>query len=122
MTKHNILAWAVLAIVALSCRVATADLIAHYKFDGDPTEEVDNNFNEGIEDGDATPTGPNTGFDGTGEAYEFAGAGHIIVPIDLGPEQYPDLTVTMWVKPDESIINSPGLYKTFGHDDGGRYT
>ena len=25
----------------------------------------------------------------------------------------------MWVKPDESIVDAPGLYKTFGHDDGG---
>jgi hypothetical protein len=118
VTRLTYLLAVIAAAVILPCQSASADLIAHYKFDGDTTDATGEDFNEGFEDGDAFPTGE-PGFDGTGEAYGFEGQGHVIVPIDLGPEEYPDLTVTMWVKPDESIIDSPGLYKTFGHDDGG---
>ena len=37
----------------------------------------------------------------------------------MNPGAIADATVTMWVKPDDAILGTPGLYKTFGHDDGG---
>lgn len=95
-----------------------AELIAHYEFNGD-ADDSSGNQNDAFEDGDATPV--NDGL--FGGAYSFGTdsppSGGIVVPLDVGAEEYPDLTVTMWVKPDASIVNSPGLYKTFGHDDGG---
>ena len=95
-----------------------AELIAHYEFDGD-ADDSSGNGNDGFDEGDATPVD-----DGLfGGAFSFGSgsppAGGVVVPIDLGPESFPDLTIAMWVKPDESIVNSPGLYKAFGHDDGG---
>ena len=95
-----------------------ADLIAYYPFEGDSTDATGNG-NDGSDDGDAGPAGPFTGFDGVGQAYEFFGQGHVVIPLNINPAQYPELTVTMWVKPDEFIVDQPGLYKTFGHDDGG---
>src|SRR5690606_10323347 len=42
-----------------------------------------------------------------------------VVPLDVNPSVRPNLTVTMWVKTIDLLPGIPGLYKTFGHDDGG---
>ena len=107
-----------LAAIAIPQRLVIADLIAHYEFDGNANDSVDD-FNDGIEEGDAQPVD-----DGLfGGAYSFGTdqppAGGVIVPFDVGADLIPDMTVTMWVRPDASILNAPGLYKVFGHDDGG---
>ncbi len=106
------------ALLFMLTTSAQADLIAHYPFDGD-SSDASGNGNDGFDDGDAGPAGPFTGFDGVGQAYEFFGQGHVVIPLDINPNEYPQLTVTMWVRPDEFIVDAPGLYKTFGHDDGG---
>jgi hypothetical protein len=102
----------------LSTSSLHADLIAYYPFDTDATDHSGNG-NDGLIDGAVTPAGPASGFDAIGGAFRFDGAGHVIVPIDINPDVIPEMTVTMWVRPDASIVNSPSLYKTFGHDDGG---
>ena len=107
------------AIVALPCRYASGELIAHFEFDGDATDSVGEFFVDGEAFGDAEPSGEGTGFDGTGDAYRFGGEGNIVVPLDINPIEFPDLTVSMWIKPDQQVVDSPGLYKTLGHDDGG---
>lgn len=92
---------------------AQAELIGHYTFDTDASDSSGKG-NDGTAEGDATLA------DGlVGGAMQFSGAGHVVVPIDSNPTVVEDMTVTMWVKPDESIAGTPGLYKTFGHDDGG---
>lgn len=106
------------ALAGVSLRSADAELIAHYEFDGN-TDDSSGNGNDGFEDGDAMPVD-----DGLfGGAYSFGTgsppAGGVIVPFDPGPQEFPDFTVSMWVKPDASIVDAPGLYKVFGHDDGG---
>ncbi len=106
------------AVSVIVSSVARADLIAYYTFD-DGADDLTGNGNDGIPEGDAVLAGPNSGFDATGQSYSFSGQGHIVVPLDINPDAIPDLTVTMWVKPDTSLLNSPNLYKTFGHDDGG---
>lgn len=109
---------AIVALLIVSAAPAQADLIAHYPFDGDATDATGNG-NDGIVEGDAAPSGPFSGFDGAGGAFSFDGAGHVIVPLDINPDQIEEFSVTMWVKPDEAAVAAPGLYKTFGHDDGG---
>jgi hypothetical protein len=106
------------AIVALPGSWVRADLIAYYNFDTGADDLTGNGY-DGIEEGDAVLAGPNSGFDATGRAFQFSGQGHIVIPMDINPEAIPDLTVTMWVKPDAALLNSPGLYKVFGHDNGG---
>ena len=112
--KIRLLLAAVLA--ALLTATLNAEMIAHYKFDGDTTDATGNG-NDGTAEGDAAYAGDGTGV--FGGAYSFAGVGHVVVPVDSNPAVHTDMTVTMWVKPDQSIVDSPGLYKTFGHDDGG---
>ena len=111
------LSWLLAFLVfLLPVQQASAELIAHYEFNGD-TDDSSGNGNDGFEAGDATPVD-----DGLfGGAYEFGteSAGAVIVPLDVGPSDYPDLTVSMWVKVDPSVVDSPGLFKAFGHDDGG---
>ena len=93
-------------------------LLAHYTFDEEEPFDEEGGF-DGIADGDATFAGEGSGADGEGGAFRFGGQGHVVIPLDINPKVVPDLTVTMWVKPDAGIVNAPGLYKTFGHDDGG---
>ncbi len=107
------------AALCLARSEARADLIAHYTFDnGDATDDTGNLF-DGTPDGDATPAGEGSGVDGTGQSFRFSGLGHIEIPIDVSYTSFPRLTVTMWVRADPTIVGQPGLYKTFGHDDGG---
>lgn len=107
-----------LAAIAIPMQCANADLIAHYEFNGN-ADDSSGNGNDGIEDGDAEPIDEGL----FGGAYSFGTDappfGGVVVPFDVGAEEYPDMTVTMWVKPDAAILNAPGLYKAFGHDDGG---
>lgn len=101
--------------VALSAR---ADLIGFYPFDAD-YNDASGFGNDGVASGD-TALAPFMGVDGIGGgAAQFSGAGHVVVPIDSNPTNHTDMTVTMWVKADASIVAAPSLYKTFGHDDGG---
>lgn len=97
----------------------TRPLLAHYTFEGGEAEDVTGNGNDGMVDGDALPADSDRDGDEDGEAFQFFGQGHIVIPIDINPTVYPDLTVTMWARADETIVNTPGRYKTFGHDDGG---
>ena len=114
-SKYLLMVIAALFLVPTGTR---AHLIAHYRFnDGEPSDET-GDF-DGTAEGDATSAGPLSGVDGTSEAFQFSGGGHVVIPIDINPAVLPQLTVTMWVKADENIPQSPALYKTFGHDDGG---
>ena len=105
-------------IYAVTDSPLSADLIGYYPFDFDASDASGSN-NHGTPEGDAVAAGPFTGFDGISGAFEFSGAGHVVIPIDINPDVLPQLTVTMWVQPDSAIVDAPGLYKTFGHDDGG---
>ena len=107
------------AAMTFPCQFANAELIAHFEFDGDATDSVGEFFIDGEPMGDAEPSAEGTGFDGTGQAYRFGGAGNIVVPLDVSSFEFPELTVSMWIKPDQQVVDNPGLYKTFGHDDGG---
>ena len=118
--KQSLFCWVIL-FWALNgvCLNGYGDLIAYYPFDGS-ADDASGNENHG-DDTDCfdCDAGPFTGFDGVGGSFEFDGQSHVVVPIDINPDIFPQLTVTMWVRPDEFILDSPGLYKTFGHDDGG---
>ena len=105
-----------ISFALFSSSVSQAELIAHYQFDGG-TSDSTGNGNDGVAEGDAAYAGDGSGI--VGGAYQFEGAGHVNIPINFNPSVQPDMTVTMWVKPDQSAIDSPSLYKTFGHDDGG---
>ena len=109
-----------LVMLMFSCQVAQAELIAYYPLDEDTTDQSGNGL-DGVIDGVVDPAGPGSGYDGVGGSYEFGlnGDGHIVIPLDINPDVLPELTVTMWARPDESIIDTDPLYKTFGHDDGG---
>ena len=90
--------------------------IAHYTFDdGEPFDDTGEGF-DGFAEGDAEPAGPNSGVHGDDEAFRFSGAGNVVIPININPDVFPDLTVTMWVKADASVPGTPDQYKTFGHD------
>ena len=118
MMKKGTLLTLTCALVTLSFQaVSEAALIGYYPFDVDASD-ASGNGNDGTPSGDAALAGV-AGFNGAGSAYQFSGAGHVVVPINSNPSVYPDMTVTMWVRPDSSIVGAPGLYKTFGHDDGG---
>ena len=116
---RQIYAFAVALSATLGMAVtAQADVIGYYPFDTDYSD-ISGLGNDGTPEGDAALAGPFTGVDGVGGAAQFGSAGHVVVPINANPSVYADMTVTMWVKADASIAGTPGLYKTFGHDDGG---
>src|SRR5690606_24664261 len=77
--------------------------IAHYTFDGsDAVDDTGNGF-DGTPEGDALISFEGFGVGDEGYAYEFFGAGHVIIPVDINPATRPDLTVTMWVKTNDLV-------------------
>ena len=116
MRLHSTLALALATTVGMAAAVQ-ADMIGFYEFEGNYNDSSGLG-NDGTAEGD-TAIAPFSGVDGIGSAAQFSGQGHVVVPINSNPSVYPDMSVTMWVKADASIVGTPGLYKTFGHDDGG---
>ena len=107
-----------LAVLVALCSAGDlhADLIAHYTFEGASDLNADGledaideagNLNDAIAAGDTLPA-PDEGVGPAGDAFRFGGFGNLVVPLEINPSQFPDLTVTMWVKLDEGV--PPGLY------------
>ncbi len=114
-------------MLLLTAQVASADLLAYYPFDGDATDQGGEGA-DGFIEGSVEYAGDGSGYDGVGGAFEFGvdgEPGNVVIPWEIGPEFYPELSVTMWVKADESIITEEKQLelghhpKVFGHDDGG---
>ncbi|MCA9266507.1 MAG: LamG domain-containing protein [Planctomycetales bacterium] len=102
----------------MSATQVRADLLAYYPFEGN-TNDVSGRNQHGTAYGSAAPGGLFSGVDGFNEAYSFGVDSKVVIPIDINPDVMPQLTVGMWVKSDTTQAATPGLYKTFGHDDGG---
>lgn len=118
--------------VFLYAHSASADLIAYYPLDDDVEDHSGNEFH-GEVIGNVFSIGPGSGYDGVGGSHIFGlelppdpvEPGRINIPIDIGPDEYPELSVTMWVKADPSIFTEEAALtrghhpKVFGHDDDG---
>ena len=52
----------------------------------------------------------------TGGGFLFDGTQRLVAPLDINPDQIPELTMGAWVK---TSTLSPGLRKVMGHDNGG---
>ncbi|MEM7385506.1 MAG: hypothetical protein AAF514_11225, partial [Verrucomicrobiota bacterium] len=103
---------------AVLLRPAQADLIGFYTFD-DPANPLaddsgqDNHLAE--PGGEANPTFDEAGGI-QGGAFTYDGADRLIAPININPEEEPELTVGAWVR---TASVEPGLRKIMGHDNGG---
>lgn len=92
-------------------------LIAFYPFD-DPANPLQNANGKGSDLIVPAGAGPTYQASGGVEAggYAFNGSQRLIVPININPDQLPQLTLGAWVKTSSL---APGLRKVMGHDDGG---
>lgn len=83
----------------------TGALIAHLPLDGSIVDKV-----SGVTPTVLVGTGPTEGkIDG---AVQFDGSSFVQLPIDISPQALPELTITMWVKPDR-LPDDPELRKAF---------
>ncbi len=91
-------------------------LIGFYPFDDpeNPLADVSGAEAE-LESVDADPSfEADGGF--TGGGFLFDGTQRLVAPLDINPDQIPELTMGAWVK---TSTLSPGLRKVMGHDNGG---
>ncbi len=77
---------------SLACPIGTQapdGLIAHYPFDGDANDVSGNGYHAVVETGTSVVEGR------IGNAYYFSGRGSfVLLPLDLSPDVYPQLTIT----------------------------
>ncbi|WP_405231117.1 LamG-like jellyroll fold domain-containing protein [Lentisalinibacter salinarum] len=73
------------------------DLLAHFTFDGTLADASGNGFNgEALGKGDTVPQ-PSFVDGKYGQGIQLNGDWAVIAPLDLNPDQYPEVTVTGWV-------------------------
>lgn len=111
MVVHVFVVVAVLIIAAsfLQSRMAQANLIAFYQFEGN-ANDASGNGNNGTIDG-ATLT--SSGF--TGSAFEFDGTDDFVeIPVDINPSVLPQMTMGAWVNSDVADRVS----QVISHDNG----
>ena len=91
-------------------------LIGFYPFDDPENPLADASGTESeLESVDADPGyEADGGF--TGGGFIFDGTQRLVAPLDINPDQIPELTMGAWVK---TSTLSPGLRKVMGHDNGG---
>lgn len=110
-----------LAIAALACAgegpddaalVAEKDLVARYPLDG-AASETTGSGPDGEMNGPVPTEGRHGGVEG---ALAFDGEDdHVAVPLDIGPERHPELTITAWARAE----SAEPIRQVVSHDDGG---
>lgn len=115
MPRYSISVFCALLLGSTTNAVETADLrstanssnelIAHLPMDGSIVDKV-----SGATPTTITGTSPTEGK--IGGAIHFDGTAFVQLPVDLSPQAHPELTITMWVRPDP-LPEDPVLRKWF---------